>query len=175
MNLILVLVAIAGDSGHTSPSNTLEGLTFSDADRVASLAFPPLSPQVVDIVDLLEPLRAFDDSIVSGSSIQPPALLDTKSVAEVALPASLPRKAEDTVCEEGGQLKTYEADREEEGSKSQKRVVDIEAEKAKRREYSVWYRRMKKNEVAADPEKRDERRLKRKQIDKRYRMNKKFK
>jgi hypothetical protein len=33
---------------------------------------------------------------------------------------------------------------------------------------------MKKNEAAADPEKRDERRLKRKQIDKIYRMNRKL-
>jgi hypothetical protein len=137
-----------------------------------SLGFPPLSPQVTDIVDLLEPLRAFDDSIGSGASIQPPALFDTSSVA---LPASLPREAEDTACEVGGHLKTYEAVKEEGGNKILKRVVDIEAKKAKRKEYRAWYRRMKTNEAAADPEKRDERRLKRKQIDKRYRMNKKFK
>jgi hypothetical protein len=50
------------------------------------------------------------------------------------LSASIPREAEDTVCEEGGQFKTYEAVREEGGNKIQKRVVDIEAKKAKRKE-----------------------------------------
>jgi hypothetical protein len=64
---------------------------------------------------------------------------------------------------------------EDGGNKRLKREVDYDAEKAKRKEYNAWYKRMKKNEAAADPEKWDEQKRKRKQLDIRYRMNKKFK